>query len=292
MNTAGWTANDGSYINEETGTGWFPGEKVRLFPNDRRLHFEYAIHERIEPSLIEAGIEIKPCDIPVHHYGNFAGREKSVSKSEQYYQLGKRKLADAGEQNFMTCLEIAILGAELGKYEEALEYLNKVVELKPDFSRAWQSMGNAYYNLGKYKEALSSYKKALELGPEPRDIRHGLLMAATCELLTGNAAAAIAVAEDLLKNDGSYPQAMLLLAEAYFCTGAGDKAIGFIRKIEEMHFDVGGALVKFARMLASAGSLQYAVSLLEGVAGNDIAADEAKALLEELREKGSGDNSP
>ena len=78
MNTAGWVGNDGSYPAEEAGTGWFPGEKVRLFPNDSRIRFEYPIHERVEPSLIKAGIEIRNCDIPIHHYGNFVTSEKGA----------------------------------------------------------------------------------------------------------------------------------------------------------------------------------------------------------------------
>jgi GT2 family glycosyltransferase/Flp pilus assembly protein TadD len=68
-NTVGWVANDGSYMMEEAGTGWFAGEKVRLFPNDGRIRFDGPVHERIEPSLEKAEIEIKPCLVPIHHYG-------------------------------------------------------------------------------------------------------------------------------------------------------------------------------------------------------------------------------
>jgi tetratricopeptide (TPR) repeat protein len=64
----GWTANDGRY-EEEAGTGWFPSDKVRLFPNEERIYFENPVHEFVEPSLERAGIKIKRCHVPIHHYG-------------------------------------------------------------------------------------------------------------------------------------------------------------------------------------------------------------------------------
>ena len=178
-----------------------------------------------------------------------------------------------------------ILGAELGNYNETLGYLKKSIELKPDFSKAHQSMGNAYYNLGKYQEALYSYKKALDLQPAQRDKRDLLLMYATCELLTGNAKSAIAVIRNLFKDDSSYPPAMLLFAEAYLCSGEFKKGMQLVKRLERMRFDVKGSLVKFARMLANAGALKYALSMLQGALDKGMATDEAKALIEELRKK-------
>ena len=66
MTVTGWTANNGRY-REETGSGWFPAEKVRLFPNDKGIRFENPVHEFVEPSLKQAGIKVKHCIVPVHH---------------------------------------------------------------------------------------------------------------------------------------------------------------------------------------------------------------------------------
>jgi tetratricopeptide (TPR) repeat protein len=274
LNIIGWVANGGEYPDEEVGTGWFPGEKVRLFPNDRRIGFDYPLHERIEPSLRKAGIEIKKCDIPVHHYGNFVNKEKEKSKAEMYYELGKRKIAEHGEQNFMAFYELAIQGAALGKHEETLEYLKKVIALKPDFPKAYQSIGNTYYNLGKYGEALSAYRKAMEIDPGPRDT---VLMYATCEIYAGNAETSVALLEEFLRNDPSYPQAILVLAEAYFCLGMKEKGLEFTRKLKDMHFNIEDALARFARLLVSAGRCDYTISLLQ-------AAFEPKDMTKEMRD--------
>ncbi len=45
------------YLEEEAGTGWFPSNKVRLFPNDRRIRFENPVHEFVEYSLMRLGIK-------------------------------------------------------------------------------------------------------------------------------------------------------------------------------------------------------------------------------------------
>ena len=65
----GWTCNDGHYAEEEDVTGWHPSSKVRLFSNDSRIRFQNPVHEFVEDSLMKHGIEIRKCDIPIHHYG-------------------------------------------------------------------------------------------------------------------------------------------------------------------------------------------------------------------------------
>jgi glycosyltransferase involved in cell wall biosynthesis len=285
LNTVGWVGNDGQYKDEEAGTGWFPGEKVRLFPNDSRFRFEFPLHERIEPSLIKAGIEIRKCDIPVHHYGNFVDKRKADFRAAQNYELGEKKIAERGEQNFMAYYELAIQGAELGKHEESVAYLKKVIALKPDFSKAYQSMGNAHYNLRKYGEALSYYRKAFELKPESRDARDTMLMYATCEMLTGNAEKTISLIETFVRNDMSFPQAVLLLAEANYCLGKKEKGARMAQKLKEINFDAPQSFMQFSGILGSAGKLRYAVSLLEGSMKTGFATAEMPALLAEFRKK-------
>jgi tetratricopeptide (TPR) repeat protein len=283
LNTVGWVGNYGQYKDEEAGTGWFPGEKVRMFPNDSRFRFEFPLHERIEPSLIKAGIEIRKCDIPVHHYGNFVNKSKTDFRAAQNYELGKRKIAERGEQNFMAYYELAIQGAELGKHEETVAYLKKAIALKPDFSKAYQSMGNAHYNLRKYGEALAYYRKAFELKPEPRDARDTVLMYATCEMLTGNADKTLSLLETFIGNDISFPQAVLLLAEANYCLGKKEKGSGLAQKLKDMKLDAPQSFMQFSRLLASAGKFRYAVSLLEGSIKTGFSTDEMPALLAEYR---------
>lgn len=52
---------------------------------------------------------------------------------------------------------------KLKKYEEALEVLNKVIEMDPKHGRAHGNAGHCYFNLGKQGEAINCYDKALKL---------------------------------------------------------------------------------------------------------------------------------
>lgn len=53
----------------------------------------------------------------------------------------------------------------LGKHEEALEVFNKILETNPDNDFALTSKGYALVNLGKYEEALEVFNKILEIDP-------------------------------------------------------------------------------------------------------------------------------
>jgi len=53
--------------------------------------------------------------------------------------------------------------AQLGKYEEAIKYYDKAIEIKPDFANAWFNKGNSLVKLGKEEEARICYDKAKKL---------------------------------------------------------------------------------------------------------------------------------
>jgi len=54
----------------------------------------------------------------------------------------------------------------LGKYEDALVYLLKLIEINPDIPQAYNNIGTAYSSLGKYQEATDYYIKAIKINPE------------------------------------------------------------------------------------------------------------------------------
>lgn len=258
MNTTGWTANDGRYGAEEAGTGWFPGDKVRLFPSGAHIRFEYPVHERVEPSLSRAGIKIVKCDIPVHHYGTL-DKEETDSKAGRYYNLVKKKVNEQENPDEKAFFELAVQTGELGKYEEALEYLKKAILLNPAFAPAFLSMGNNYYNLGRYEEALSSYKRAMQLDPDMRD---AVLMRSTLEIITGNAEDAVHYLEELLKKNAEFTPAVAALAAAYFCLGRKNKGMELLKK-QEMNFNFTQYVSHMSKILMNAKRLTYANSLLE-----------------------------
>lgn len=54
-----------------------------------------------------------------------------------------------------------------GKYDEAIEALDRAVELDPSLSAAWNDKGLALTYQGKPDEAIQAFDKALELKIQP-----------------------------------------------------------------------------------------------------------------------------
>jgi len=52
-----------------------------------------------------------------------------------------------------------------GKYEEAIDRYTKAIDLKPNFSQAFNNRGVVYYNMRKNGKAMADYDKAIELNP-------------------------------------------------------------------------------------------------------------------------------
>lgn len=54
----------------------------------------------------------------------------------------------------------------LRRYDTALEYYQKVIELDPNFAKAYMGMGDMYNEHGELSQAIAAYEKGLSLDPE------------------------------------------------------------------------------------------------------------------------------
>jgi tetratricopeptide (TPR) repeat protein len=280
VSAQGWTANDGSYTREEIGTGWYPSAKVRLFSNDKRIQFSLAVHEVVEASLLEAGISIKPCGIPVHHYGKM-DTEKSASKGEDYYLLGRKKLEETGG-NAHALQELAIQANELQRYSESVELWERLIDLQPHNALAYFNMGYAHFRLKHYKETIRASQKALELNP---DLKEAVLNYANSELVIGDIDQAISALRNVLQRVPDYPPALGLLAASLFMKGDREKALGYFKKLDKMGYNCVDYLYDLADMLASEGRYMEAVQLLEAALESNNRHKDTQALLDSCRDK-------
>lgn len=53
-----------------------------------------------------------------------------------------------------------------GKYDLALSYFNKVIELSPHNAKAYFNKGFTYFRLKEYDKAISDYNRAIEIDPK------------------------------------------------------------------------------------------------------------------------------
>jgi len=275
----GWTCNNGEYVDEEEGTGWYPSRKVRLFPSNTRIRFENPVHEFVESSLKTIGIEIIKSDIPVHHYGQL-NRENYIAKGNRYYPLGKKKLEGKGE-DLRSLIELAVqAGGEFGKYEEAVGLWNRVLKIAPRNTKALVNLGAVLLKLGKYKAARISSEMAMTLAP---DLKEAVIIYTTCEVLIGNVRQAIPIIESLLNEVPGYPLAISILAAAYGIEGETGKGREQIRNLQKMGFRIADYLHELSESFISAGKTDRAVSLLEFAVECGKGTREIRSLLSELK---------
>lgn len=85
---------------------------------------------------------------------------KNVTDSQQYDEMCKN-IAEAEQ-----CVEMALSLALCGKHEQALNTINRALELDPQFAEAYNKKGDCLYKLGRIEEALEAYKKSQEIDPD------------------------------------------------------------------------------------------------------------------------------
>jgi len=254
-NLVGWTANDGRYKTEAAGNGWYPSEKVRLFPNDARIRFRYPIHELVEPAIKAVGFAIRRCPVPVHHYGKLDGT-RNDEKAAAYYELGLKKLDELGD-NLIAVREMAVQAAGLGKYAEAAHLWQQVLSLEPKSAEAWVNLGTACWNMRAYKRAAEYAERAVRLAPNFKEAHFNSALA---HLYLGDAGKAIAVLETLLVSHPHYLSARFALACACACADLQEKARARFEEVGKSvtGIELGVALGEVVARLESAELARYA----------------------------------
>ena len=250
----GWSANAGHYPAEERGSGWTPSDKVRLIPNDARLQFQGAVHELLEPTLWASGIPIRPCPIPVHHYGKL-DTEKSLRKQEQYYLLGLEKLSETGGDE-ASLAELARQATELQRFTEAEELWHKLLEARPDSAEAYFNLGYLHLAAADYPTARDHASRAVHLAPQMKEAAFNL---AKCELFLGNSRAALNASQQMLRLWPDYPPALSLYSACCLVLGLNQEGEAAMARLSGRGFDCADYL------------REYATGLMKGERG-DLAA--------------------
>ena len=256
--TSGWTANNGSYAGEETGTGWYPSRKVRLFRNDPRIRFSGAVHELVEASMRAAGMQVAACDIPIHHTGKLK-RADVLEKGERYFRLGLKKIEESGGTP-PAVLELAIQAGELGRYDDAITLWRKYLDGKPDqdVTRATVNLIHACLHADRFDEALLEARKAAGQANASRELR---LNCAAAEFFAGDLRKASRMAEKLRRKDPDYPPALVLLAACHALSGDNAKSAECLRRIRQAGLEPRSQIRPVIEKLRKAGKESEAVQL-------------------------------
>ena len=272
----GWTANRNEFP-EEQGSGWFPSDKARLFPNDARIGFINPVHELVEPTLVQLGFEIRTCPaIPIHHFGNLS-EAKTIEKTRTYLDLGRKKLKRS-RRDQSALKEMAIQSANMGNHEEALSLWNEVLALKPDSVEALLNLGSACWHLSRYPEAVQWAEKALRLNPS---MKEGLSNKAVAFLMMGRAGESMSILRGVLEKHPDYPPAQFMFCVACACSGEtrdGEKVYQNLQATPVGPY-LGESFLDVAKRMFSASPVEYARRTIEAALSYSYASEELHTLL-------------
>ena len=110
--------------------GWYPSEKVRMFPNGRGAQFEGNVHEMVDESLERLGIRSLDSGVPIHHYGQSRGPAEIREKQAKYLDLGHQKVREH-PTDVKGFIELAKQYGEVGDHANAAGAYREALKLEP-----------------------------------------------------------------------------------------------------------------------------------------------------------------
>lgn len=124
------------------------------------LEFEHAIRD------LDRAMELADTDSLRNHYLTNRG----VVKFEKRDFLGAYEDFMTSyafdSTNIATLTNLGALVDEIGREDETFFYLEKVIEIRPDFAPAYGNIGFRYQTIEKHEEAIKYFDKVLELNPK------------------------------------------------------------------------------------------------------------------------------
>ena len=129
-----------------------------------------------------------------------------------------------------TRLNLSALYIQLGRYEQAIEQCDRLVE-DPTFSTPWRALTNlgwAEYKLGRLVEARASFEEALEFHPRyaPAHLNLGMLDQTEQRWLAAIRHYELAAESNRMPSD-AIAEANFHMAEIYVSMGQREKAISY-----------------------------------------------------------------
>jgi tetratricopeptide (TPR) repeat protein len=194
----GWTPNSGGYEEGKSYAGYLDNPLIRLFRNHPDIRFRGAVHEIVDPTRMNQNLRFDSLPVVLHHYGKVRDAERVASKQRFYLDLGKKKIQEDGanpkahfdlgiqyqelqrhneaiqcfEKTFeMSRMPVALLYAAIseklcGRFERALELLQRTRKLGFTSFEVHLELGNVQLALNHQKEALREYKQCLDMKPD------------------------------------------------------------------------------------------------------------------------------
>jgi tetratricopeptide (TPR) repeat protein len=297
----GWTANSRQYAESKDYPGYVDNPLIRLFRNDAHLRFQGAVHEIIDPTRLPSHFRFDSIPVVLHHYGKVRGEERVAAKQLHYLALGLKKIqedptnakahldlgiqyqelqrhAEAVEcfkKTFaMNRMPIALLYAAIseklgGRPLEALELLDRAMQIGFKTFQVHLERGNTLLALGRVVDALREYKTTERLDPK------NPIAAFNCGLALRklhDLSAAEAFYEKALRLDPAFDKAALELATLREASGRIAEAAQALEALVARRPDYREARLTLAKTYIQLNQASQAVATLERASDEDAIA--------------------
>jgi tetratricopeptide (TPR) repeat protein len=160
--------------------------------------------------------------------------------------------ARAEPENFDAQIKAAELFYQIGRFEGAIEFLQKASKLKPDDYITMVNLGNAYFDSSKFEDAEKTYAAALAKKPDDLDVRADLGLTFMVRPQP-DLDRAVKEFNAVLEKDPNHKMALQNLAATYTKKGDAKKANETIAKLEAVD-PQGGAAAKLKEEVAKIGA--------------------------------------
>lgn len=182
-----------------------------------------------------------------------------------------------------------------GKFESALPFFQRAVEMEPDYYEAQLYLGRTYLNMKNYGKALPALRQAYRLSPDDFksqafDILLDALMgAAFDELGKGNFESSLTYVREIMSSSPKGKKVKddmsnVLVAVATGLARKGDvrDAVGVFRDAIKENPDNAKAYIGLARVLIKSGALSEAIENAQKALSLDPTSNEALNVLKEM----------
>jgi len=106
---------------------------TRLFKNNKRIRFEYPIHETVVNSIRRINGRIQPLDITIDHFPLSKSKKDTNNKNKLYLRLLKKKIRKYQEAKFYC--ELGMQYLLMKNKKEAKKYLLKAADLNSHYKQ-------------------------------------------------------------------------------------------------------------------------------------------------------------
>ncbi|MBI5191895.1 MAG: tetratricopeptide repeat protein [Nitrospirae bacterium] len=226
-NIIGWLPNPMDYEESMSISGFHPFPLVRLFRNGLGIRYKGRIHETLEDSMKDKGLQFQDSHIPIHHYGFMRGEDQFKNKLQRYALLEEKRAREyPGNTEYL--LRASRLNIEAGLLEKAEQLLNELLDSKPGF-------GDAYHELALLSEEKSDdlksekfYLKALRLNSDNAMFQYNF---ANFLVKRGRADEALKFLLNVIRIKPAHFNAHYMLGEIFFKNGDINNSLLHFREV-------------------------------------------------------------